>query len=57
MGYVISLDFQVFFSGKTPYDSPEFRKELKTLCELKDGSKVTDWEKRHIKAVELLADG
>lgn len=57
MGHVISLGLDVISSGKMPDYSLEFRKRVKTLMEVESNNKLTDWERRHVKGVQLLADG
>jgi len=56
MGYVISLGLDVISTAKYPNNSPQFKKQLKTLIDLKNNN-LTDWEKLHVKATELMADG
>ena len=57
MGHVISLGLDVISSAKMPDYSSEFRQRVKTLTELNANNRLTDWERRHVKAVQLLADG
>ena len=57
MGHVIILGLNIISTGRMPNYSEEFRKQLQVLKNLKTNTDITDWERLHIKATELLAEG
>ena len=58
MAHVLSNGLDVMGSGRSPRLDPEFQKNLNTMTNMAEtNTTISDWERRHVKAVALCADG
>ncbi len=57
MGHVLANGLDLMGTGRSPRIDPYFQGNLSKMMEVSQRSGVSDWEKQHAKAIDLLGKG